>query len=237
MIKLSIIVFVLLFFSACSEDKPKRDYDAKKLLDAKCAACHELSMPPVISDDELAPPMMAIAFHMKDFMDTANESERITMATEFIIDYVANPSLEKSYCDKESIKRYGLMPSQKKNVTDGEVKAIAEYMFKHYTQDNLSKKIKSQAEYDALSPGKKIALKYKCMGCHRTERKVVGPSLKDIGKKYINNKEKIKQSIINGSRENWESSNGAVMPSFKQISPQELEIVSEWILSTTKDTK
>ncbi len=232
MIKLFLFTFILFAFSACNEDKPKQRYDGKKLLETKCASCHESSMPPIISDDELAPPMMAIAFHMRGFMDTANESERTTMAIEFIIDYVANPSLEKSYCDKDSIKRYGLMPSQKENVTNGEVKAIAEYMFTHFTQENLSKKMKAQAEYDALSPGKKIALKYKCMGCHKIDRKVIGPSFTDITKKYRNDKEKMKQSITQGSKAKWDSSNGAIMPPFKQISSEELEVLSKWILQS-----
>ncbi len=232
MIKLLLFASILLIFSACDEKKPAKKLDGKKLTEQRCASCHNLAMPPVISDDELAPPMMAVAFHMPDFMDPRDESQRIPMAIEFVVDYVRNPSLEKSKCDKESIERYGLMASQKDNVTEDEVKAIAEYMFKHYTQQNLSKIQEDIAAFNALTPGEKIALKHKCLGCHKLNKKIVGPSFIDISKRYKDSKEKIVQAIKNGSKNSWKSSNGAVMPPFKQISEEELNILSDWILKS-----
>jgi len=229
MIKLFLIGSILLIFTACSDNKPSKRLDGKKLLETKCASCHDLAMPPVISDDELAPPIMAVSFHMPNFMEPKDESQRIPMAITFVTDYVLNPSLEKSYCDEESIKRYGLMPSQKANVTEDEVKAIASYMFEHYTQENLSKAQKNIAAFNALSDGKKIALKYKCLGCHKVNKKIVGPAFKDIAARYENSKDKIIESIKNGSQKSWKSSNGAVMPPFKQISEDELKVLSEWI--------
>lgn len=231
MIKLLLLASILLIFSACDEKKPTKNIDGKKLIEQKCASCHNLAMPPVISDDELAPPMMAVAFHMPNFMKPKDESQRIPMAIEFVVDYVRNPSLEKSYCDADSIKRYGLMASQKENVTKEEVKAIAIYMFKHYTQQNLAKVQEDIAAFNALAPGEKLALKHKCLGCHKINKKIVGPSFVDISKKYKNSKVKIIGSIKNGSRNSWESSNGAVMPPFKQISQKELEVLSAWILN------
>jgi len=231
MIKL-FLISLLLLFTACDDKKISKPLDGKKLLEQKCASCHNLAMPPVISDDELAPPIMAVAFHMPDFMDPRDESQRVPMAIEFVVDFVRNPSLEKSKCDKESINRYGLMASQKENVSEEEVKAIAEYMFRHYTQQNLSKVQEDIAAFNALSEGEKIALKYKCLGCHKVNKKVVGPAFSDIAKKSQNSKEKIIQSIKNGSKNSWESSNGAVMPPFKQISENELKILSDWILKS-----
>lgn len=220
---------MILTFTACEDKKPKAKLDGKKLLEQKCASCHNLNMPPVISDDELAPPIMAVAFHMPNFMEPKDESQRVPMAIEFVVDYVLNPSLEKSYCDEESIKRYGLMPSQKENATEDEVRAIAEYMFRHYTQANLSKTQEEIAAFNALSDGEKLALKYKCLGCHKVNKKVVGPAFVDIAKKYKASRSEIIQSIQNGSKRKWESSNGAVMPPFKQINEDELNTLSEWI--------
>jgi len=171
-----------------------------------------------------------VAFHIPNFMKPPVETQRIAMATAFVVDYVREPSLKKSYCDKESLERYGLMPSQKDALNDDEVKAVAEYMFSHYTQENLAKIQKAQAEYDALSKGEKIALKHKCLGCHKVNKKVVGPSLEDISKKFTDNKESMKESILNGSQKKWDSSNGAVMPPFKNIDEKELDELSEWIL-------
>ena len=230
MFKLFLITIFLLTFTACDEKKQTKNLDGKKLTEQKCASCHNLNMPPIISDDELAPPMMAISFHMRNFVTPIDESQRTAKAIEFVVDYVRNPSLEKSFCDEDSIKRYGLMPSQKESVSEDEAKAIASYMFRHYTQENLTKTQEEQAKYDALSSGEKLALKHRCLGCHKIDKKIIGPSFIEIAKKFKDSKEKVKDSIKNGSRDKWKSSNGAVMPSFKTIDDKDLEVLSEWIL-------
>ncbi|MEA1892307.1 MAG: c-type cytochrome [Campylobacterota bacterium] len=226
----STLILAVLLLSACGTEKTVPNLNGEKLLEQKCASCHDLHMPPIISDDELAPPMMAIGFHMPNFMEPKDESQRVPMAIEFVVDFIRNPLLENSKCDKESIQRYGLMPSQKERVTKDEARAIAQYMFRHYTQENLSKKQKLEAKFNALPAGQKIALKYRCMGCHKIDKKTVGPSFKDIAKKYIKNQNEMIGSIENGSKLKWESSKGAVMPPFKQISDEDLKILIEWII-------
>ncbi len=230
MIKLFLMTCVIFLLTACNENKTTLKLDGEKLLEQKCASCHNLDMPPVVSDDELAPPMMAVAFHVHNFVKPNDDSQRTVKAIEFVVDYVHYPSFDKSFCDKDSLKRYGLMPSQKDNLTKDETKAIAIYMFNHFTQKNLTKIQKEKAEYDSLSAGKKIALKYRCLGCHKVDKKIVGPSFTDIAKKYSHSKAKMILSIKDGSKGRWENSNGAVMPPFKQISDDELKILSEWIL-------
>jgi len=186
-------------------------------------------MPPIISDDELAPPMMAVAFHMPNFVTASDASQKIPKAIEFVVDYVHYPSLEKAFCDKKSLEKYGVMPSQKDNLTKEETKAIAEYMFTHFTQENLAQVQKSQAKYDALSDGEKLAIKYRCLGCHRKDKKIVGPSFNSIAKKYSDNNQQIISSIQNGSKGLWKESNGAVMPAFKDINDEELKELQNWI--------
>ena len=44
-------------------------------------------------------------------------------------------------------------------------------------------------------------------------------------------KSKIKNSIKNGSKANWKNSNGAIMPSFKELNNEDLETLTEWILN------
>ena len=225
------LIVIVLFFSACSDNTPKKHFDEKKLLYEKCASCHNLDMPPYTFEDEKAPPMMAVAFHVVNFIKTNDESQRVLKAEEFVNDYVINPSADKSFCDKESLQSYGVMPSQKGKVTTDELEAITNYIFEHFTQANLMKAQKEKREFDALPAGKKLALKYKCLGCHRVDKKIIGPSFKDIAKKYPNAKEEIIKSIQNGSRNKWSSSHGAIMPPFKNIDQKELEILSEWILN------
>lgn len=225
------MITMSLTFTACVDEHLIKGLDGKMLTERHCASCHDLHIPPVISDTELAPPMLAISVHIPDLVSVSNASERTSKAIDFVVDYVRDPSAEKAFCDKESIKRYGLMPSQKERVTKEEAKAIATYMFKHYTQENLMKKMKEKVEFDALDPGKKVALKYRCLGCHKVDRKVIGPSFIAIAKRHVDAKEKMIQSIKEGSKERWESSNGAIMPPFEQMDDDELEILVEWILS------
>ncbi len=229
MIKLFFSLLLTILFLGCSDSKPKNNLNGKKLLQTKCASCHDINMPPIVSDDELAPPMMAVSFHVSNFMKPSDESQRTSQAIAFVVDYVQNPSLEKSFCDKESLERYGLMPSQKENLTTDDATAIAEYIFKHFTQKNLSKIQRELNAYNALEAGEKIALKYRCLGCHKRDKKIVGPSFKDIATKYKENQIAMKKSIKSGSKKMWESSNGAVMPPFKQITDEELEVLIEWI--------
>lgn len=91
--------------------------------------------------------------------------------------------------------------------------------------------MKEKVEHDGLEPGKKVALKYRCLGCHKVDRKRIGPSFIAIAKRHIDSEKKMRRSIKEGSREKWEGSNGAIMPPFKQIGDDELEILSKWILS------
>ena len=234
MVKTSVIISLLLLLSGCGEEKPIKKLDGKKLLETKCASCHDIHMPPVIKDDELAPPMMAVAFHVYSFVKPQNESQRETKAIEFVADYALNPALEKSFCDKDSLKRYGLMPSQKDNVEEKEVKAIAAYIFRTFTQQNLAKKQEEKAFYDALPAGTKLALKYKCLGCHKIDKKLIVPSFIDIASKYKNAQHNIIKSIKNGSKANWENSKGAIMPPFKTINDDDLKILSDWIINVKK---
>jgi len=224
-------LIVSLLFTACGDDKPTKNYDGEKLLKEKCSSCHNLNMPPVVSDDELAPPMMAVSFHVNSFVKPTDESQRISKAIEFVVDYIFEPSFEKSFCDKESLTRYGLMPSQKEKLNKDEAKAVATYMFEHFTMKNLNQKQKEQAEYDSKPEGMKIALKYRCLGCHRIDKKIVGPSFNKIAKKYKNSPNIIQNSIKNGSVGKWESSKGAMMPKFKKVTDNELKILSNWILN------
>lgn len=230
MFKVLLMVVLVWSFIACSTDKPVDRLDGKRLLEQKCASCHELQMPPIVSDDELAPPMMAVSFHVYDHVKPVDESQRVSKAIAFVVDYVHAPSPSKSICDEKSLERYGLMPSQEGKVTKAEVKAIAGYMFSHYDPQELARIQKERASFEALPEGERLALRYRCMGCHKVERKVIGPSFKDIKERYVDDKAKITHSIRQGSREQWNGSNGAIMPPFEQIEEKEIDILSDWIL-------
>jgi cytochrome c len=227
--KISVTLSLLVLFAGCEqENKPK--LDGKKLLEQKCSQCHNIKLPPETYEDEKAPPMMAVAFHIKDFIQTNNESERIPKAIEFIKDYVINPSASKSFCDKKSLETYGVMPSQKGLVTQDELQAISQYMLKHFTVKNLTEAQDIQNKLNKMAPGQRLAIKYNCLGCHKINKDLVGPSFSKIAKRYSTNLETIGNSIKNGSSKKWDISHGRVMPHFKDKIPQdEIKILSKWI--------
>ena len=230
MIIRSVFILSILLFAGCTDNKPAKELDGKKLLEEKCVQCHNLKMPPVTSADEAAPPIMAVAFHVRSFVKPSDESQRTAKAIEFVADYVRAPSLEKSFCDKDSISQYGMMPSQEENVTKEEARAIAAYMFRRYTQENLQEAIQTKERFDALPEGEKVALKYRCVTCHKTDKDLVGPSFLNIQKRYLSSHKEIANSIKNGSKGKWEGFS-ARMPAFTQASDEELQKLSEWILT------
>ena len=225
-----LLLLTPLFFTACFDDKPTQEYDGKLLLSQKCASCHNLDMPPITSADEKAPPIMAVAFHVHSLIKPSDESQRTPKAIEFVADYVRAPSMEKSFCDKESLASYGVMPSQKEKVTEDEAKAIATYMFHHYTQENFLEIMDAKMKFAALPAGEKIAFKYKCLTCHKIDKDTVGPSFLHVKEKYQNSQKLLQESIKNGSQGKWERIK-AIMPAFKQASDKELSILAEWILA------
>lgn len=75
-----------------------------------------------------------------------------------------------------------------------------------------------------------LAKKKNCMACHAVEKKVVGPSYKDVAKKYAaqDATAKLATKIMKGGSGVW----GAVpMPANPQINQADAETLVKWILS------
>jgi len=229
--KLALLLATTLLFVGCSQNKKINNLDGKKLLEQKCSKCHNLDLPPKTFADEKAPPMMAVAFHVRSFIKTEDESQRIPKAIAFVKDYVINPSASKSFCDKESLKSYGIMPSQKGKVTQDELQAIAEYMFSHFTQKNLNEAQLLENRLNAMPKGERLALKNGCLSCHKVDKRIVGPAFKDIARRKGNSLALLMHSIKNGSKKKYASSKGAIMPAFKKLSDADVKIIAQWILS------
>jgi len=99
--------------------------DASSLFDAKCAMCHAKTRPSDMST-LVAPPIMGVMNHVK--MTYGNKQD----AVNFIVDYVLAPNKSKSLCMPQKIQRFGLMPSQKGNVTPAELETIASWLYDNY---------------------------------------------------------------------------------------------------------
>jgi cytochrome c len=76
-----------------------------------------------------------------------------------------------------------------------------------------------------------MAQKKNCMACHATDKKLIGPSYKDVAAKYAGQKDaadKLAQKIVKGGSGVW----GAVpMPANPQVSEAEAKQLAAWVLT------
>lgn len=98
---------------------------AAELFEAKCASCHTKTRPNDISI-LVAPPIMGVARHVKMTYKTKEE------AVNFIIEYTLNPQESKAVCLPDKLKHFGLMPSQKGQVTKEELTTIAGWIYDNF---------------------------------------------------------------------------------------------------------
>lgn len=86
------------------------------------------------------------------------------------------------------------------------------------------------AAFPALA-SEELAKKYACFACHATDKKMVGPSYKDVAAKYRGDKDaaaKLAQKVKNGSQGVW----GTVpMPPNSTLPDADLNALVKWILS------
>lgn len=75
-----------------------------------------------------------------------------------------------------------------------------------------------------------LAQKKNCLACHAVDKKVVGPSYKDVAKKYVGQDvtAKLATKVMKGGSGTW----GAIpMPANPQVNQAEAEVLVKWILS------
>ncbi len=77
-----------------------------------------------------------------------------------------------------------------------------------------------------------LAKQKNCLACHAADKKVIGPSYKDVAAKYTGQKDaadKMAQKILKGGSGVW----GAVpMPANPQVTEAEAKALAAWVLST-----
>jgi len=227
------LVVLALLIAGCGDSKPKWHYDAKALLHSKCESCHNLDMPPKTYEDEKAPPMMAVVFHLRDFMKVSNPSDKKARFVSFVQDYVIHPDPSKSYCDKKSLESYGVMPSQKGNVTKEELEAIASYMYDYYDPKKFMAIMTEKARLEAMPPYKRVLARKNCLGCHGLKKDKVAPAFTRIAERYADDPKAVEEAIVRGSRGHWKGFKLA-MPPFKDLTPEELKGITDWVLSQAK---
>jgi cytochrome c len=76
-----------------------------------------------------------------------------------------------------------------------------------------------------------LAKKHACFACHTTDKKMVGPSYKDVAAKYRNDKEalaKLAQKVKNGSQGVW---GNVPMPPNTAVPDGDINALVKWILA------
>ncbi len=77
----------------------------------------------------------------------------------------------------------------------------------------------------------KLATDKNCMACHAVDKKLVGPSYKDVAAKYAGQKDaadKLASKILKGGSGVW----GAIpMPANAQVNAAEAKTLAAWVLT------
>ncbi len=76
-----------------------------------------------------------------------------------------------------------------------------------------------------------LAGKYNCTACHSADKKIVGPSYKEVAAKYAGDSgapAKLEQKIKNGGSGVW----GAIPMPPNNVSDADLKALVDWILAT-----
>jgi cytochrome c len=121
--RVTLSLFILTFGAITSIAQEK----GSTLFEEKCSACHLKQRPSYDKiDTMIAPPIMGVMTNVKTTKTTKND------AVNFIVDYIFEPTQTKALCMSQSIQRFGLMPTQKGNLTKEEAATIAEYLYDNY---------------------------------------------------------------------------------------------------------
>lgn len=112
--------------------------EGEQLFDAKCAVCHIKTRPTQeMKSSLLAPPISGV---IKNVKKAFGDDKEASLA--FIGAYTLEPSLDKSKCKPKAIARFGIMPSQKGNVSVEELNKIALYLYDNFPLAKQNKKMR-----------------------------------------------------------------------------------------------
>ncbi|WP_200762276.1 c-type cytochrome [Nitrosophilus alvini] len=232
-----VVGFLFLFTGAVNAE------DGRTLFEKKCSVCHITGMPALEQKRKMvAPPAAGIMFHVKENYKTKQE------AVDFIVDYVLNPSKDKAVCMSKTIKRFGVMPSMKGNVSKDELIVIAKYMYDNFPPnefthsangmgscDNNCNSASSKSGKNYL-PGEKLAQENGCFACHNVMGAKKGPGFIGISLRYKREYGegavgKLADVIKNGSKGRWPRFKKIVMPAYLTMHEEDRIAIAEWIVS------
>jgi sulfite dehydrogenase len=120
-------------------------------------------------------------------------------------------------------------------IPEEQVEPVVDYLTRNYgitTNGAAAPTVAGKTNSPAVTfDGPALATRFGCFGCHQTTFKIVGPSYRDIAAKYkadADASQKIHQQIRQGGSGKW---GPIIMPPFPQVSPGEIKVLTDWILS------
>jgi len=109
--------------------------NAKELFQSKCMTCHTMTRP-ADKSTMVAPPAKGLMFHMSE--DIGSDEKILAHIKSFTM----NPTKEKAIC--KSVRRFGLMPSQKESITQAELDIVAKWMVKNLKMSEADYKMREE---------------------------------------------------------------------------------------------
>jgi cytochrome c len=104
-----------------------------------------------------------------------------------------------------------------------------------FSKDNTEKKYTNTTTVDfQTSDGEKLISKMDCIGCHKLDKKLIGPAYLDIAKKYTLNDKNINYlsaKIIKGGSGVWGS---VPMAAHSTLKKEDAKSMAKYILSLKK---
>jgi len=117
-----------------ADEKLAQETKANEALFSKyCASCHTTVMGVSATCGNVTPIYQAP--YAKDVINKVKAETKTKEAfITFVKDYINEPDKRKSLYGKKAIKDFGLMPSLKGVMTDGEATGLAEYLYNKYSK-------------------------------------------------------------------------------------------------------
>lgn len=101
-----------------------------------------------------------------------------------------------------------------------------------YAEDLTVEEVTPTVVTDPIAEGKSLVEGADCLGCHKMDEKMIGPSYKEVSAKYENtpkNVEILAEKIIKGSSGIW---GDVPMPAHNGMSKENAKYMAQYILSS-----
>lgn len=132
--KQQLLLFSTLFLLAISSAAVAEE-NRELLFEQKCSVCHLTHRPHAdLMNTMVAPPIMGVMQHVKEAKATQAE------AVAFVVDYIFSPSAANAVCMPQAIDRFGVMPSQRGNLSREEALQIAESLYDDFGSRGMGRK-------------------------------------------------------------------------------------------------